>query len=260
MQSLWYFPRVALIENQRKRQHCFQNKTLNNHWQPTFLRLLLLIARNKRKTFIPIPRVSPSQLKFLIRLRCKQCFRREWSAWRYFVAINSYIRRWKMSPSFVFLETKEWEKNGKISSSSYEFEEKKWLVDLSGTIKDLNNNQSANAVAMQVEFVYPDNLFEDTVFDNSERNLIFHIGGYVMRSVAKNYTVCEACYSPLLSKSPFLRSFTKYTILKDYTGHSQIYVTEQVYMFFVALERIFRDNINASDHKCLLNDMISKTK
>ena len=65
-----------------------------------------------------------------------------------------------------------------------------------------------------------------------------------MQSVAKNYAVCETYWSPCISKSPFLRSFTKYIILKDYIGHSLMYVTEQVYMFFVALERIFLYNIN----------------
>ena len=105
-----------------------------------------------------------------------------------------------------------------ISSSSYEFEEKKWLVDLSGTIKDLNNNQSANAEAMQVEFVYPDNLFEDTVFDNSERNLIFHIGGYVMRSVAKNY---------LYSMRSLLLAITKQ--ISIFTVFHQIYYFKRLY-------------------------------
>lgn len=136
-----------------------------------------------------------------------------------------------------------------IPGSSYEHDDRQWLMDFTGSIRNLNPSASSSTnMAREVEEIfevgYSNDVFEDTVFDNSERNQIYHVGGYILRSVALNYTVCEACFSPCISEYPYLKSFTRFTILKDYTGDALIYITEPVYMFFVALERIFRDNIS----------------
>lgn len=137
-----------------------------------------------------------------------------------------------------------------IPGSSYASDDREWLMDLTTSIRNLNpqntnSNNNTRDIENLIEVEYSNDVFEDTLFDNSERNQIYHVGGYILRSVTMNYTVCEACLSPCISDSPYLKSFTKYTILKDYTGDALFYITEPVYMFFVALERIFRENISS---------------
>lgn len=136
-----------------------------------------------------------------------------------------------------------------IPGASYEHHETPWLMNFTARISDFepyaySSTKMTRDVEEYFEMGYSNDVFEDTVFDNSERNQIYHIGGYILRSVAMNYTVCAACFSPCVSELPYLKSFTKFTILKDYTGDALIYITEPVYMFFVALERVFRENIS----------------
>lgn len=92
--------------------------------------------------------------------------------------------------------------------------------------------------------------------------MIYHIAGYILHSVSKNYSVCETCLSPCISEFPFLKDFTKYTVLKDYTGSALLYVTEPTYMFFVALERILRENVAnlLEENNYILSKLISLMK
>lgn len=145
----------------------------------------------------------------------------------------------------------------RIPSSSYDHDDREWLTDFTDNVRNLEsrhtNENEQDWALLDIDF--PSTIFDDEIFDNSEKNQIYHIGGYILGSIAKNYKVCEDCYMPCISEFPFLKQYTKYSILKDYTGNSLIYITEPVYMFFVALERIFRENIS---QLVRMNDNIDK--
>lgn len=135
-----------------------------------------------------------------------------------------------------------------ISRSSYEADEKEWLIDFPSHIRQLSQNK-----AKEKEKVAPPTNNLTTLgtqaalerMNDAEKNVVFHLAGMIVHKVAKHGAVCHQCIEKCIATSSECR-YNKFTVSKDFTGQALVYVNEQTFVFFLKLEIVFRSEIGQS--------------
>ncbi|XP_065081179.1 uncharacterized protein LOC135703781 [Ochlerotatus camptorhynchus] len=131
-----------------------------------------------------------------------------------------------------------------VPGSSYDPDDREWLIDFPSNVHHLAQKKESEKENMCLPVAVPSDLpIAPPVLhtlNESERNVLYHISGLIIRKVAKKGSVCTICVSKCISTQPYLANFSKFTILKDFTGHALIYANEETFLFFVNLETIIR--------------------
>lgn len=139
-----------------------------------------------------------------------------------------------------------------VQGSSYTTDDREWLVDFPSNIRQLSRQKtcekenlplnSSSVGFTPIQFSPPNYILND-----SEQNVLYHIAGSIVRKISQKGGVCSSCVEKCISPQPILTNFSKFTILKDYTGQALVYINEKTFTFFIQLESIFRTHVNSSD-------------
>ena len=78
-------------------------------------------------------------------------------------------------------------------------------------------------------------------------NIIYHIGGFVVAKIQKQFSLCAKCRIALLPRTDFMSDHSRLTFIKDYTGVSLTHLSPELFeQVFVKAEIVFRTSIK--DH------------
>lgn len=89
-------------------------------------------------------------------------------------------------------------------------------------------------------------IIQETPFqlNYSELNSLYNICGYLLQSIIKNSTTCPVCVNAAGSKTPIIRSFTKFTMLKRFREKSLFFCNESLFNSFLEMESVFKKYIS----------------
>lgn len=130
-----------------------------------------------------------------------------------------------------------------VSGSSYDPDEREWLIDFPSNIKHLKESrvkEQENIVLVNNSLCTIGKQAALNRINDSEKNVVYHIAGMIVHKVAKHGAVCQQCVEKCLASEPFLSDYSKLTILKDFTGQALVYVNEETFIFFLKLEIVLR--------------------
>lgn len=138
-----------------------------------------------------------------------------------------------------------------VPGSSYDPDDREWLIDFPSNVRQLGKQKESEKENVSV----PPAVSSGSVsapsamqtLNESERNVMYHISGLIIHKVAKKGSVCSTCVSKCISEQPFLANFSKFTILKDFTGNALVYANEETFIFFEKLESLIRAHVKTSD-------------
>lgn len=138
-----------------------------------------------------------------------------------------------------------------VPGSSYDPDDREWLIDFPTNVRQLSQQKESEKENMSLNVAVPSGPTTAPsailTLNESERNVMYHISGLIIHKVAKKGSVCSTCLSKCISEHPFLANFSKFTILKDFTGHALVYANEETFIFFVKLESIIRVHVKTTD-------------
>lgn len=139
-----------------------------------------------------------------------------------------------------------------VSGASYDQDDREWLIDFPTNVHHL-----AQQKQYEKENVPPRTLGglspilptkpPEIKLNESEQNVLYHIAGSIIQKVCKRGSVCNMCVKTCISSQPFLSNFTKFTILKDFTGNALVYASKETFNFFVSLEVMFRTHVKTAN-------------
>lgn len=141
-----------------------------------------------------------------------------------------------------------------VAGSSYDVDDREWLVDFPTNVRQLAHqkqyekenippNQLRKAETLPISAMKP----PEIQLNETEQNVLYHITGSVIQKVCKKGSVCSTCVRSCIANQPYLSNFSKFTILKDFTGHALVYANEETFKFFLNLEILFRTHVKTSN-------------
>lgn len=147
---------------------------------------------------------------------------------------------------------------GDVKNSSYEMDERNWLVGFSDHLKmaevtpeknfeeraETENKCSDDTKSSGDEcdmIEYCENLSKTT----TEHNMIYYLAGMVVRNIGR-LKICDKCLTSCTSQNLPEADCTAFSKLKDFTGHSLTNVNIDTFNFFFELEEIFKKEIKVS--------------
>ncbi|XP_055535866.1 uncharacterized protein LOC129724744 [Wyeomyia smithii] len=135
-----------------------------------------------------------------------------------------------------------------ISGSSYHPDEREWLIDFPSHVRKLSQKKAREKVTPPTNNLTKiGELAALDIIDHTQKCVVYHIAGMIVYKVAKYGAVCHKCIEKCLATSSKCR-YNKLTILKDYTGHSLVYVNDETFIFFLKLEIVFKSEMEHSNN------------
>jgi hypothetical protein len=130
-----------------------------------------------------------------------------------------------------------------IDNTSYDADDREHLLSFMDVVKNLKPKEQVGTEGTR-RFTARTVLAGECDFLNrAETNSLYYLAGYIFHSIREYRSHCENCYGHCVSNTPPVENYTRFNRLKDYTGHSLVYVSNSTFKFFVEMERLFRKNI-----------------
>ncbi|XP_021707597.1 uncharacterized protein LOC110678689 [Aedes aegypti] len=133
-----------------------------------------------------------------------------------------------------------------VPGSSYDADERDWLIDFTTNVKQLKENKSVQMQKSKPVINELTKLGKQAALGRmnaSEKNVVYHLAGMIVHKVAKHGAVCHQCIEKCLATEPYISDYSKLTITKDFTGQALVYVNEETFIYFLKLEIVFRSEL-----------------
>lgn len=120
-----------------------------------------------------------------------------------------------------------------VKGSSYDYDDREWLVDFSSIITTFKPQDKHNPPADVKKKIVP-------ILDTIGLNAFYHVAGNILGKTLNN---CEKCVKACTGVGDDV-AFAEFTREKDFTGHSLIYANRETFNFMLELDTIFRSYID----------------
>ena len=135
----------------------------------------------------------------------------------------------------------------RISSSNYDEDERVYLPDFLQTVKVFRKGKEMNNISMCTPsniHYNPDAAYQRIVINNIELNVLHHIAGYLIRSIANTQKICKNCLLYTGNLRPTITTYNRLTSLRCYGKDTLFFVNPRTFNFFIEKEKNFRLHIS----------------
>lgn len=119
------------------------------------------------------------------------------------------------------------------STSSYDEDDRQFLSGFLDSIE--TTKPKYDVVRLPTEIKEP--IYN---LSHSELNSMYNVCGYILQSIKKTSKTCETCINAAGSKSPLVKKFAKFSLIKRFREHSLFFCNEYLFYFFLEMESIIR--------------------